>query len=479
MELIQASMSQRVLPKFQKSFQDSFCSTFSGGDEFCKVPTGSTQAPSDDDENPSNDFYLSFADGDEDPSGWTQAQEDDEEDDSSPEDSSKLTGLRSKVISSDKTTTVSTDRGAPSLGSELHGTGECRPCAWFFKAQGCQNGRECLHCHLCPKQAVKARKKARAREHKVAERQLKEHEKQRRDAEKQQLQAEQEELEANFLWRRRISPSDQGHAWLGCATAPGHVENVMKEHITPESAAVQASNGFVDNDNGAKTTFVSRLPEVLPCFSPPPGLAPPPGLSHQSSEGIVEAEVGGGGAAADLSVPGEPVKVFASFTVKDDADKKASADDPSKQRLLSVGSALHESGDCKPCAWFWRASGCQNADSCMHCHLCPPGAMKSRKKSKAEPCKREAAHGDLRRLPTLMGSVGPQLSATLKAKGNAVAEVSQAQQQLVDQQNLIAQQQLQLEQLTRALQMQREQMSIMARSQMVLFSQVASSPFPL
>eukprot|EP00971_Amphidinium_carterae_P128467 2544780-Amphidinium_carterae.1 len=38
-----------------------------------------------------------------------------------------------------------------SIGSEKHGTGSCKPCAWYYKsAQGCQNGEECMHCHLCP-----------------------------------------------------------------------------------------------------------------------------------------------------------------------------------------------------------------------------------------------------------------------------------------------------------------------------------------
>jgi len=49
-----------------------------------------------------------------------------------------------------------------SKGSELHGTGECRPCAWFWKSVGCQNGSACQHCHLCPEGELRARKKAKA-----------------------------------------------------------------------------------------------------------------------------------------------------------------------------------------------------------------------------------------------------------------------------------------------------------------------------
>mmetsp|Transcript_65161 Transcript_65161/g.151330 ORF Transcript_65161/g.151330 Transcript_65161/m.151330 type:complete len:321 (-) Transcript_65161:148-1110(-) len=52
-------------------------------------------------------------------------------------------------------------RGSPSHGSALHGTGHCRPCAWFWRPQGCANGSECRHCHLCPEGELKARRKSK------------------------------------------------------------------------------------------------------------------------------------------------------------------------------------------------------------------------------------------------------------------------------------------------------------------------------
>jgi len=50
-----------------------------------------------------------------------------------------------------------------SIGSALHETGRCEPCAWFWKPQGCKNGSECSRCHLCPKEALKEAKKAKAK----------------------------------------------------------------------------------------------------------------------------------------------------------------------------------------------------------------------------------------------------------------------------------------------------------------------------
>lgn len=53
-------------------------------------------------------------------------------------------------------------RPEPSNGSALHdGTGRCRPCAWFWKPQGCSNGQGCCHCHMCPEGELKARKKSK------------------------------------------------------------------------------------------------------------------------------------------------------------------------------------------------------------------------------------------------------------------------------------------------------------------------------
>jgi len=50
---------------------------------------------------------------------------------------------------------------ALSKGGQLHGTGHCKPCAWYWRPQGCANGEECGHCHLCSAAELKARKKAK------------------------------------------------------------------------------------------------------------------------------------------------------------------------------------------------------------------------------------------------------------------------------------------------------------------------------
>jgi hypothetical protein len=159
-----------------------------------------------------------------------------------------------------------------SLGSVLHGSGECKPCAWFWKPGGCQNGRQCRHCHACPQGELIARRKANA----VA---------------------------------KRAHVNDT-------STSGNNGEQVGRTVVT--RAAV---GNFTMHPNGQ----VSCAGE---CAKDP--MLPPPGLSLIAPTGV------------------------------------------------SLGSAAHATGACKPCAWFWKPQGCQNGNLCRHCHACPPGELKAR-----------------------------------------------------------------------------------------------------
>lgn len=54
--------------------------------------------------------------------------------------------------------TSSASAQVPTIGSAQHDLGRCRPCA-FFHTRGCENGADCLFCHLCDADAKKLRKK--------------------------------------------------------------------------------------------------------------------------------------------------------------------------------------------------------------------------------------------------------------------------------------------------------------------------------
>merc|ERR1712232_1180191 len=45
----------------------------------------------------------------------------------------------------------------------LHAHKQCKPCAYFaYKADGCRNGEDCEHCHLCTRPQIRRRKRLHA-----------------------------------------------------------------------------------------------------------------------------------------------------------------------------------------------------------------------------------------------------------------------------------------------------------------------------
>lgn len=47
----------------------------------------------------------------------------------------------------------------PTMGSAKHRLGQCKPCAFAWKPEGCESGAECKFCHLCPPGEKQRRKK--------------------------------------------------------------------------------------------------------------------------------------------------------------------------------------------------------------------------------------------------------------------------------------------------------------------------------
>jgi len=64
-----------------------------------------------------------------------------------------------------------------------------------------------------------------------------------------------------------------------------------------------------------------------------------------------------------------------------------------KSTLLPMSSQsapdliAHEAGECKPCAFYWKPGSCRNGEECYHCHLCPEGEIRRRKKAKVDALK--------------------------------------------------------------------------------------------
>jgi len=67
---------------------------------------------------------------------------------------------------------------------------------------------------------------------------------------------------------------------------------------------------------------------------------------------------------------------------------------PPGLHLPSRGAVPHGTGKCRPCAWLWKPQGCSNGQECAHCHACPKGELKARKKAKKLALQQVVAHAE-------------------------------------------------------------------------------------
>jgi hypothetical protein len=210
-----------------------------------------------------------------------------------------------------------TPSGLPSHGSVLHGSGNCRPCAWFWKPGGCQNGKECGHCHLCPEGEIKNRKKGKL----------------------------------SMMRLGMSTPKNEGCTSFGLSSGYSLADNLLaQEYIGAEPYGKQAA--FVHAEQESTTCSMSD------------------NLSCGSKSDLFTASPSN--CAGNASTSGS-----------DDEDAKLpSGPPPGFQAYASQGSIDHDRGNCKPCAWFWKPSGCQNGNDCNYCHVCSKGELKARKKTK-------------------------------------------------------------------------------------------------
>lgn len=166
-----------------------------------------------------------------------------------------------------------------------HNTGECKPCAWFWKPVGCANGWACSHCHICAQHVLKSKRKARRSSIRDS----------RREA----------------AIKREALRKDQEEAASNSGPAVQHLEHTRHREEQPQ----QVSNTVAPESQGRA---ILRLPFL------------------------------------DVAA-GTPA---------------------------SSGSDKHSTGDCSPCVWFWKPTGCNNGKSCTRCHLCGPGEVKQRRRLK-------------------------------------------------------------------------------------------------
>lgn len=197
--------------------------------------------------------------------------------------------------------------GTPSRGSAEHALGSCRPCAWVWKAGGCQSGHLCSYCHLCPEGELKSRKKSKLVFLRLG------------------------------LETPKASPGGSTKAADLLLAAPSFCFGDVSRGEGSEAETTTASG----SDRGLQSPSPTDATGSPPgCFLPLAPMAPTvPQL---------------------WPAPSHPLRVGTP----------------------SEGSALHESGVCRPCAWYWKPTGCQKETKCRFCHMCPDGEVKNRKKKK-------------------------------------------------------------------------------------------------
>jgi len=240
-----------------------------------------------------------------------------------------------------------------------------------------------------------------------------------------------------------MSPVQALRSWEVAEAEPETPQGALAAWAFGEEAGYRVKNGFIDLPSPVHEEF-SRLRRVN---SSPPALmqelrasSDPFGLLNESmlrggivaegeavssdlAEGLSpgKLEPVGRCAPADFEEPGS-ASDFGESTMAGTASGETFADrisdggdggsgtgsavvigladsiaavDANAQVLPSRGSALHEFGTCKPCA-FVGDSVCRNGANCQFCHLCKPGEKKRRRKEWMEmkrQVRREAAMG--------------------------------------------------------------------------------------
>lgn len=215
----------------------------------------------------------------------------------------------------------------PFVGSAVHDNGKCKPYAWFWKPQGCQNGQLCLHCHLCPAGEHKACRKTRLAALSI------------------EIVSTDVSANSDLLPLRGVSDAP---------SSPGGAGRSAVERSLPPSRAGDLPPGLMMGAPPDLST--DALSHRRPCALPGLATDAPPRLQANA-----------------------PLGLTSGLRFGSALDAPPGLGDVDLIALPSFGSAGHAAGTCRPCAWFWKPQGCNNGQLCCHCHLCPAGEHKTRR----------------------------------------------------------------------------------------------------
>jgi len=294
----------------------------------------------------------------------------------------------------------------PTVGSVEHGTGNCRPCAFFYK-QGCENGVQCVFCHLCDPGEKRRRqkgKKASFRQREM-EQQVDQHAEELPEPlematsgtaplplETMNSQGERTFSTTEFGCKRLAKPPaldlDGGIDVPMSLATPQLWPETPSECWSPTPADNESSTDigaqvFLEPWGLAATMFSnsSMVPPMEDCYWWWQAAMPPPPSASQDAGVMLGSSAP---PSESLTLPtcdsceGSLLPTSSTFLRLADTilePELGTAEFP------TVGSMNHRVGACKPCA-FLHKQGCGNGVNCEFCHLCDPAEKKRRQKLK-------------------------------------------------------------------------------------------------
>mmetsp|Transcript_130590 Transcript_130590/g.227032 ORF Transcript_130590/g.227032 Transcript_130590/m.227032 type:complete len:478 (-) Transcript_130590:425-1858(-) len=269
-------------------------------------------------------------------------------------------------------------RGSPdiatslkSVGSALHETGNCRPCAWFWKPQGCSNAEDCGFCHACPQDEIKSRKKEKLTNIRMKEKQMASQKAAENLSIPNSLPQGMPMLTVKALPPPPMLPPELLVDPVSPPPAPEISPSILYDsavEAAQSSDSVGSSSytdpGLIRQDDDEDVSDTGFVTPEKPLRRPEPPATPPPPAPLAVSQ-------------TSSTLP-SPLLSPAASPLPSPRASPRSLPTPS----FSKGSALHNTRECKPCGWFWKPQGCANGAECAHCHLCPDGEMKARRRAK-------------------------------------------------------------------------------------------------
>jgi len=206
-------------------------------------------------------------------------------------------------------------------------------------------------------------------------------------------------------WHARdcASAEFQQLVWPANQTQPQQYDNAFHQPGTPVSAIPVARAPLAEQAWCTSTMQVAGLDDVPPPPTLPPvlnnpvqqlspSLLPPPPPDEDMSMAVLRLSDVLGSAEAVKSTLG-PEVLLPVVTTSEQLRGPLRGPVLGSDELPSIGSAAHQAGNCKPCA-FYHVRGCENAEGCPFCHLCGAGEKKRRMQDKRL-ARRAAKYGEI------------------------------------------------------------------------------------